>query len=91
MTKNELVELIAQKSGLKRKDAEASLAAFVETINETLVKGEDVALIGFGSFGVRERKAREGRNPRTGETITIKASKLPYFRAGKKLRDSLNA
>ena len=91
MTKNELVELIAQKSGLKRKDAEASLAAFVETINETLVKGEDVALIGFGSFGVRERKAREGRNPRTGETITIKASKLPYIRAGKKLRDSLNA
>ena len=89
MTKTELVDLIAQKGDLKKKEAEAALNAFVEIVNGALAGGEDVTLIGFGSFGVRERSARVGHNPKTGAKVDIPACKVPYFRPGKLLRDAV--
>lgn len=90
MNKSELIDAMAEKSGLTKKDSESALKAFIETVSDTLAKGEDISLIGFGTFGVGERAARSGRNPKTGETIEIKASKTPKFKAGKALKDKVN-
>ena len=90
MNKTELVAAIAEKTELSKKDAEKALKAFTETVAEELKNGEKIQLVGFGTFEVAERPAREGRNPRTGETMKIAASKSPKFKAGKALKDSLN-
>lgn len=91
MNKAELVSSIAEKGNLTKKDAESALNAFMKSIEETLVKGEKVQLVGFGTFEVRERKAREGRNPRNPEqVIEIPASKAPVFKAGKSLKEAVN-
>ena len=89
MTKAELIAEIAKKSGLAKADAERALNAFVETAKKTLKKEGRLALAGFGTFSVNKRKARTGRNPRTGETIKIKAKKVVKFKAGKALSDSM--
>ena len=83
MNKTELVAAIAEQTNLSKKDAEAALKAFIDVVSEELKKGEKVQLVGFGTFEVSERAAREGRNPQTGETMEIKASKTPKFKAGK--------
>lgn len=91
MNKAELVAKIAEKTDLKKKDAEAALDAVLETIETALVEGDSVRLIGFGSFETRERKARTGRNPQKPESvIEIPASKAPVFKAGKSLKDAVN-
>ena len=91
MNKSELVTSIAEKSELTKKDAEAALNAFMRTVEETLETGEKVQLVGFGTFEVRDRKAREGRNPRDPkQVIQIPASKAPVFRAGKSLKEIVN-
>ncbi|MDO4616356.1 MAG: HU family DNA-binding protein [Lachnospiraceae bacterium] len=90
MNKTELIAAIAEKAGISKKDSEAALKAFVETVTEELKKGEKVQLVGFGTFEISERAAREGRNPQTGETMQIAASKNPKFKAGKALKDQLN-
>ena len=91
MNKAELVAKVADKTGFKKKDAEVALDAVLETIEQALVAGDSVRLIGFGTFETRSRKARTGRNPRKpGETIKIAASKAPVFKAGKALKDSVN-
>jgi len=90
MGKTELVAVMAEKAGLSKKDAEAALKAFTDTVTEELKKGEKVALVGFGNFEVAERAAREGRNPQTGAPMTIAASKTPKFKAGKSLKDAIN-
>ena len=90
MNKTELVAAMAEKTELSKKDAEKALKAFTDVVAEELKKCEKVQLVGFGTFEVAEREAREGRNPRTGETMTIAASKSPKFKAGKALKDSLN-
>ena len=86
----ELVAAIAEKTELSKKDAEKALKAFTEVVADELKKGEKIQLVGFGTFEVAERPAREGRNPRTGEPMPIPASKSPRFKAGKALKDSLN-
>ena len=90
MTKVELINAIAAKTDLTKKDAEAALKAVVDTVTEALVKGDKVQLVGFGTFEVRARGERTGRNPRTKETITIPASKAPAFKAGKALKDAVS-
>ena len=90
MNKLELVAAMAEKAGLSKKDAEAALKAFTETVAEELKKGEKIALVGFGTFEVSERAAREGRNPQTGAPMKIAASKAPKFKAGKALKDAIN-
>lgn len=90
MTKAELVTAIAEKSGLTKKDSEKALAAFIETVTDTLAKGESIQLVGFGTFEVRERAAREGINPRTHEKIAIAATKVPAFKAGRALKDAVS-
>ena len=90
MNKTELVAAMAEQTNLSKKDAEAALKAFIDVVSEELKKGEKVQLVGFGTFEVSERAAREGRNPQTGETMQIKASKTPKFTAGKALKDALN-
>lgn len=90
MNKTELIAAIADQTELSKKDAEAALKAFVDVVSEELKKGEKVQLVGFGTFEVSERAAREGRNPATGEAMTIKASKAPKFKAGKALKDLIN-
>jgi len=91
MNKAELVASIAEKSNLTKKDAEAGLNAFMKTVEEALAGGEKVQLVGFGTFEVRERKAREGRNPRNPEeVIKIPALKAPVFKAGKSLKEIVN-
>ena len=90
MNKAELVEVIANKTNSTKKAAEASLDAIVASIKESLKKGEKVQLVGFGSFEVRKRAARKGRNPQTKEEIKIPASKAPVFKAGKALKDLVN-
>ena len=89
MNKSELVAKIAE-AGLTRKDSETALNAAIAAIGEALASGESVQLVGFGTFSVKERAAREGRNPRTGETVKIKAAKAPVFKAGKALKDKVN-
>ena len=90
MNKTQLVEAIAASADLKKKDAEAALNAFTAVVADALKAGDKVQLVGFGTFEVKTREAREGRNPRTGEKITIAASKHPAFTAGKALKDSVN-
>ena len=90
MNKTELVAAMAEQTNLSKKDAEAALKAFIDVVSEELTKGEKVQLVGFGTFEVSERAAREGRNPQTGETMEIKASKTPKFKAGKALKDMMN-
>ena len=90
MNKADLIAAIAAKTGETKKDAEATLNAFVDVVTETLVKGDKVQLVGFGSFEVRKRAARKGRNPQTKEEIKIPASKAPVFKAGKALKDLVN-
>ena len=90
MNKSELVAAIAAKTGETKKSAEANLNAFTEAVAEALVKGDKVQLVGFGSFEVRKKAARKGRNPRTKEEIKIPASKAPAFKAGKALKDMVN-
>ena len=89
MNKTELVNAIAAKTGLSKKDSDAALAATVEAITEALKAGDKVALIGFGTFEVRERSARTGKNPATGETIQIAACKAPAFKAGQNLKNAV--
>ena len=91
MNKTELIAAIADQANLSKKDAEKAVKALVDTVTEEMVKGEKVQLVGFGTFEVSERAAREGRNPRSGETVTIAASKSPKFKAGKALKDAVNA
>ena len=90
MNKTELVAAMAEQTNLSKKDAEAALKAFIDVVSEELKKGEKVQLVGFGTFEVSERAAREGRNPQTGETMEIKACKAPKFKAGKALKDMMN-
>ena len=90
MNKTELVAAIAEQASLQKKDAEKALKAFIDVVTDELKKGEKVQLVGFGTFEVSERAAREGRNPATGKKIKIAASKTPKFKAGKALKDSLN-
>ena len=90
MNKSELVAAIAEKTELSKKDSEKALKAFVDVVTEELAKGEKIQLVGFGTFSVAQRAAREGRNPQTNETMTIAASKAPKFKAGKALKDAVN-
>ena len=90
MTKDELVEKIAEEAGISKKDAQTSLKAITSGISGALAKGDSVTLVGFGTFSVSNRAAREGRNPSTGETIQIKASKGAKFKAGKSLKEAVN-
>lgn len=90
MNKADLVAAMAEKAGVSKKDAEASLKAFTDVVAEELKKGEKIQLVGFGTFEVSERAARTGRNPQTGAEMAIAASKAPKFKAGKALKDSLN-
>ena len=91
MNKAELIAAMAEKAELSKKDSEKALKAFIDVVTDELVKGEKIQLVGFGTFEVSERPAREGRNPQTGETMEIKASKTPKFKAGKALKDIINA
>ena len=90
MTKAELIKAVAETAGLSSRDADAAVNSFLEVVKDELVKGEKIQLIGFGTFEVTERAAREGRNPQTGEKVMIKAAKAPHFKAGKALKDALN-
>lgn len=89
MNKTELVAAMADKAGISKKDADAALKAFQDVVAEELKKGEKIQLVGFGTFEVSERAAREGRNPQTGATMKIEASKSPKFKAGKALKDMI--
>ena len=91
MNKAELVAAIAAKTELSKKDSEKALKAFIDVVSEELKKGEKVQLVGFGTFEVAKRAARTGRNPQTGKEMKIEASKAPKFKAGKALKDSVNA
>ena len=91
MNKTELIAAVAEKAELSKKDAEKAVKAFTEVVADELKKGEKIQLVGFGTFEVADRPAREGRNPKTGETMTIAASKTPKFKAGKALKDMVNA
>lgn len=90
MNLNDLKASVAEKAGLSKADAGSAVRAVLDTITEALAKGDKIALVGFGNFEVSERAAREGRNPATGETIQIAASKAVKFKAGKALKDSVN-
>ena len=90
MNRVELVAAIAEQTELSKKDAEKALKAFTDVVTEELKKGGKIQLVGFGTFEVSESAAREGRNPQTGKTMTIAASKAPKFKAGKALKDALN-
>ena len=90
MNKSELIEAIAKDAGMTKADASRGLEAGLKAITKALKKGDTVSIVGFGTYSVRKRKARTGRNPRTGETIKIKASKVPSFKAGKALKDAVN-
>jgi len=89
MNKTELVAAVAAKTNLSKKDAEAAVAAFTASVEEALKAGDKVQLVGFGTFEVRERGARQGRNPQTGAVVEIAASKVPAFKAGKALKDAI--
>lgn len=90
MNKTELIAAVAEKAELSKKDAEKAIKAFTDVVSDELIKGEKIQLVGFGTFEVSERAAREGRNPQTGETMKIAASKAPKFKAGKALKDMVN-
>ena len=91
MNKTELITAMAEKAEISKKDAEKALTAFSNVVADTLVDGDKVAITGFGTFEVAERAERQGRNPATGEAITIAASKSPKFKAGKALKDAVKA
>ena len=91
MNKTELIAAIAEQAEISKKDSEKALKALIDVVTDQLKKGDKVQLVGFGTFEVSERAAREGRNPQTGETMTISASKSPKFKAGKALKDLVNA
>jgi len=90
MNKGELIEAVAAAADLTKTDATKAVEAFVDAVTKTLKKGDQVAIVGFGSFSVKSRAARQGRNPKTGETINIAASRVPGFKAGKALKDAVN-
>ena len=90
MNKTELIAAVAEKADISKKDAEKAMKAFVEVVTEQLKNGDKVQVVGFGTFEVSERAAREGRNPHTGEPMPIAASKAPKFKAGKALKDAMN-
>ena len=90
MNKTELITAIAESADISKKDSEKALKAFVDVVTEELKKGEKVQLVGFGTFEVSERAAREGRYPETGKTMKIEACKAPKFKAGKALKDAIN-
>ena len=90
MNKSELIDAIAESSELTKADAGRALEGFISAVSGALGKGDAVALVGFGTFSVKERAERKGRNPQTGEEITIKAAKIPTFKAGKSLKDAVN-
>jgi DNA-binding protein HU-beta len=89
LNKTELVGQVAAKTGMTKKDVEKVVSAFFATVEESLKEGDKVQLVGFGTFEVRERKSRKGRNPQTGEEINIPATRVPAFKAGKVLKDSV--
>ncbi len=91
MNKTELVAAVAEQAGLSKKDAEAAVKAFTDVVSDALKNGDKIQLVGFGTFEVSERAAREGRNPKTGESMKIEACKTPKFKAGKALKDLVNA
>jgi len=91
VNKTELVAKVAEQAGLTKKDAEKAVNALFASVEQALVAGDKVQMIGFGTFEVRERSARKGRNPQTGEVLEIAASKNPVFKAGKALKDAINA
>lgn len=90
MNKAELTDAIAESAGLTKADAGRALDGLIDAVTDALKSGDSVSLIGFGTFTVKERAARQGRNPQTGKTITIKAAKVPGFKAGKSLKDAVN-
>ena len=90
MNKSELIAKIAEKSGLNQKDAGKALDGLTQAVSDALANGEDVTMVGFGTFKVTQRQAKTGRNPQTGETIQIPAKKAPVFKAGKALKDAVN-
>ena len=90
MNKTEFIAALAEKTGMKKTDAEKAVKGFTELVAETLKTGGKVSLVGFGTFEVLEREAREGRNPRTGKNMTIPASKAPKFKAGRGLKEAVN-
>ena len=90
MNKTEFIAAVAEKAEISKKDSEKALKAFVDVVAEQLKAGDKVQLVGFGTFEVSERAEREGRNPQTGETMTIAACKAPKFKAGKALKDAIN-
>ena len=90
MNKSELIAVMAQEAGINKTEAERALAAFTTAVQSSLKGGADVAIAGFGTFTVSERAERQGRNPKTGEAITIAAAKAPKFKAGKALKDAVN-
>jgi DNA-binding protein HU-beta len=89
MNKSELIDALADASDLSKADAARALSGFIDSVTAALKKGDTVSLIGFGTFSVKDRAARQGRNPQTGETIQIKAAKIPSFKAGKGLKDAI--
>ena len=91
MNKTEFIAAVAEKAGLSKKDAEKAVKAYTDVVTEELVKGGKVQLVGFGTFEVADRPSREGRNPKSGEPMTIAASRVPKFKAGKALKDQDNA
>lgn len=90
LMKDDIVNSVVKETGLSKKDAGAAVEAFTKTVQDALKKGNSIGLIGFGTFEVRTRAAREGRNPQTGEPIKIPEKKVPAFKAGKKLRDAVS-
>jgi len=90
MNKAELISNVAEKTDLTKKDSEKAVIAVLDTIGEALSRGDKVQLVGFGTFEIRERAARKGRNPQTGEEINISAAKIPVFKAGKALREAVD-
>lgn len=91
MNKTELISAVAEKAEISKKDSEKALKAFIDVVTDELKNGEKIQLVGFGTFEVSERAAREGRNPQTGKTMKIAACKAPKFKAGKALKDAVNA
>ena len=89
MNKTELIAAVAEKTDLSKKDAAAAVSAVLGAITDALKAGDKIQLVGFGTFEVRNRAAKQGRNPRTGETMTVPASKVPAFKAGKALKDAV--
>lgn len=89
MNKTELIQAVADRTGLAKKDAEKALTALLDTVAETLAQGDKVQLVGFGSFEIKEREARTGRNPKTNAPIEIPATRVPVFKAGKALKDQV--